>query len=351
MKRLLLIFLVFILMGCEAEITDFKTKNLSSAIVVYGEMTSTTSPITVRLNYTSGYSPFDVTQFQGQEISGADVRILDELGAFVQLKEIKKGVYQAPVSFKGMVGKKYKLNIRTLDGKIIESTLEEMKAPISLSEFSFSFKNANKIEDSRFELRANLTDRKGTEDYYYIKRRDFIQFLSTCPEPPPPPARVPACNCKCWQAPQNSQPILISDFLLDGSKVNVPLESIDYTDFTDVVVQLEVYSVAKTAFNYWKRQEEQRKIGGGIFDKVPAQIIGNLTCVNEVDQQVLGFFLVGGMRKQRLTVDRFNGITEETFKKLGYYVDFHNVRYKNYSLWNCEEASWIPYNIGLKLPD
>ena len=350
MRAWILGFCWLFLCACETEVTDFKTQNLSSAIVVSGEMSSLAGPYTVRLNYTSAYSPFDVTEFQGQVIPGADVKILDETGASISLKETQKGVYQTPASFVGQVGKKYKVRILTINGKLIESTLDELKAPLPLSTFSYAFKNAEKVENMRFDLRASLQDKKGSEDFYFIKRQDFIQFLTTCPEPPPPPAPVPVCDCKCWQAPQNTQPILISDFLLDGTSIPLALKPVDYQDLTDVVVQLNVYTVSKEAYMFWKSQEEQRTLGGGLFDKVPAQIIGNLRSVNDPGQQVVGYFLVGGLHRQRLKIDRFNGIPEETNRKLGFYVDFNNIRYKDFPLWDCRKAAWIPYNLGFNLP-
>ena len=350
MRAWILGFCWLFLCACETEVTDFKTQNLSSAIVVSGEMSSLAGPYTVRLNYTSAYSPFDVTEFQGQVIPGADVKILDETGASISLRETQKGVYQTPASFVGQVGKKYKVRILTINGKLIESTLDELKAPLPLSTFSYAFKNAEKVENMRFDLRASLQDKKGSEDFYFIKRQDFIQFLTTCPEPPPPPAPVPVCDCKCWQAPQNTQPILISDFLLDGTSIPLALKPVDYQDLTDVVVQLNVYTVSKETYVFWKRQEEQRTLGGGLFDKVPAQIIGNLRSVNDPGQQVVGYFLVGGLHRQRLKIDRFNGIPEETNRRLGFYVDFNNIRYKDFPLWDCRKAAWIPYNLGFNLP-
>lgn len=350
MRKLWLFSFWILLASCETEITDFKTQNLSSAIVVYGETNSMSGPYTVRLAYTSGYSPFDVTQFQGQVITGADVQIVDGSGAYVFLKETQKGVYQTSQNFKGIVGKKYKLKIKTPDGKDIESTLDELKSPVDLSEFSFAFKNAEKVENMYFDLTAKIADNKNSEDYYFIKRQDFIQFLTTCPEPPPPPAPVPSCDCKCWQAPQNTQPILLTDFLVNGTNIPLGLTPVEYHDFTNYVVELQIYNVSKAAYQFWKRQEEQRVIGGGLFDKVPSQIIGNLSCVNDPSQQVLGFFMVGGIKKQRLLVDRYSNVPTEAYKKLTYYVEFNDIRYKNYALWDCRKASWVPYNIGLALP-
>lgn len=338
------------LLSCETEITDFKTENLSDAVVVYGEMTNLAGPYTVRLNFTSGYSPFDPTQFQGQSIPGADVRIVEESGSAIVLKEIQKGMYQTPASFQGQVGKKYRLKIMTPDGLDIASSWQVLSAPTELKTLNSKYVNAEKVEDMYFEMQASLQDTRGSDDYYFIKRQDFIQFLTTCPEPPPPPQPVPACDCKCWQAPQNTQPILLTDFLVDGSKIKLPLGSVNFRDFTDWVVQLEVYSVDRATHTYWQRQEDQRTLGGGIFDKVPAQILGNLTCLNNPDQQVLGYFMVAGKSKTRLKVDRYNGIPYETYNKLVNYVEFNNIRYKNYPLWDCRKAAWIPYNVGLNLP-
>ncbi len=351
MRHLLLIFgALFLLSSCETEIEDFQTQNLSSAIVVYGEISNVDGPYNVRLNYVSAYSPYDATQFTGQPITDANVRIVDGNGKETAYYEKSKGYYLSPAGFKGEVGQKYKLRIKLLDGKTIESAFQTITASPTLAEFSYSFKDAAKVENMRFPLTASIKDPKATEDYYFVKRQDFRQFLLTCPPPPAPPAPVPPCNCVCWQAPQNTQPYLLDDFLLSGKNLSLDLGQLPYEDFTDWVVQLDVYSISKEAHTYWKRLEDQRKLSGGIFDKVPAQIIGNLKCTSEPSQEVLGFFMVGGLTQKRLQVDRFNGIPTEAYQKLLFYVDFNNIRYKDIPLWNCKDAAFIKYNLGYSLP-
>ncbi|MEY3918470.1 MAG: hypothetical protein RLZZ132_805 [Bacteroidota bacterium] len=351
MRHLLLIFCaLFLLSSCETEIEDFQTQNLSSAIVVYGEISNVDGPYNVRLNYVSAYSPYDATQFTGQPITDANVRIVDGNGKETAYYEKSKGYYLSPAGFKGEVGQKYKLRIKLLDGKTIESAFQTITPSPSLAEFSYSFKDAAKVENMRFPLIASIKDPKATEDYYFVKRQDFRQFLLTCPPPPAPPAPTPPCNCLCWQAPLNTTPYLLDDFLLSGKNLSLDLGQLPYEDFTDWVVQLDVYSISKEAHTYWKRLEDQRKLSGGIFDKVPAQIIGNLKCTSEPSQEVLGFFMVGGLTQKRLQVDRFNGIPTEAYQKLLFYVDFNNIRYKDIPLWNCKDAAFIKYNLGYSLP-
>ena len=336
--------------SCETELNNFQTKNLSNGIVVYGELTNQNGPYNVRLNRTSSYSPYDVTEFQGQTIKGADIKIVDGAGKVFQLTETNAGFYQTSPLFKGVVGQKYQLKIKMADGTAIESAFDELKSPTPLSEFSYTFINADKVEDMRFDLNAAIKDSKETEDYYFIKRQDFIQFLTTCPEPPPPPAPPPPCFIKCWRAPLNTQPILMNDFLVNGKNLPLELGSVNLHDFPDWVVQLDVFSVSKDTYNYWKRQEDQRSVGGGLFDKIPAQIIGNLKCTSNPNQEVLGIFQVGGVLKQRLTIDRFNSITPEILQKVQFYADFNNIRYKEAKLWDCKDAGFIDYNIGYTLP-
>lgn len=350
MKRLLVFLGLLGLFSCETEITDFKTKNLSDALVVYGEISNLAGPYTVRLNYTSAYSPFDPTEFQGQPIPGAAVRIVDESGSVIALKEMQKGMYLTPATFQGQIGKKYRLEIRTADGLEIASNWQQLSVPVGLKTFTSTYQNADQVKDMNFKLQASIQDSRGTEDYYFVKRQDFIQFLTTCPSPPPPPAPVPICYNKCWQASQNTQPILAEDTFLDGREIDLPLESIPYDDFTEWFVQLEVYHVDKMAYQYWKRQEDQRILDGGIFDKIPAQIIGNLTCLNKPDRQVLGYFMVAGKSKERKFVDRYQGIPSESYQKLVSYIDFNKLRHQNTPLWDCRLAAWIPYNVGLTLP-
>jgi len=349
--KLLLLFLVSFLWSCETEIFDFKTQNLSTAIVVYGEVTDISGPYIFRINYTSGYTAYDVSQFTGQAVSKAKVILLENGTNVINLLETSLGVYKTPANFKGKVGNTYQLKIQTIDGLQIESSVEKMMQPILFSQLESKFVPAEKVENMFFDVKLKIKDPKNTQDYYFIKRQDFNQFLTTCPEPPPPPQPVPPCFCKCWSAPPNSQPILQNDFLLDGQEISLETASVNYHDFTDWVIQFDLYHIDANLYTYWKRLEEQRQVGGGLFDKIPAQVIGNLKCTSNPDQQVLGYFVVSPRTKSRLYIDRFNGIPDEYYQKLVQYVEFNNVRYKNYVLNDCRKASWVPYNLGFTIPE
>lgn len=350
MKRLLLLLILSsVIFSCETELTDFRLENLSDNIVVYGELSNWQESLQVRINKTTAYSPYDTRQYIGVPIKKAKVTIVDTKGSLVTLQEVTDGYYVGPATFVGVEGETYTLKIKTTDGIEIESRPETIKAAPKLATFSSSFINAEKVEDIRININASIADPAQTTDYYFIRRQDYIQFLTTCPPPPPPPASSPPCNSKCWQAPLNTQPILLKDFLVNGKNIPLTINPILVEDFTDWVVQLDVFSVSKTIFDFWQKQEDQRVIGGGLFDKVPVQIIGNLRSPNKPDQQILGVFVVGGVTKKRLVINR-GGDDDVLLARIQAYADSKNVRFKEYPLYDCDKAGWVRYNIGRYLP-
>lgn len=338
------------LTSCETELTDFEVSNQTNAIVVYGEANNLSGPYHVRLSRATAYDPYNASEYLGKPVIKAQVKIIDGSGNEFEMNEAQDGYYETSPLFKGIVGQKYQLKIITNDGKAIESDLVELKAPVALNKFDYTFINAEKALDMKFDVSAEIHDPVQTEDYYFIKRQDFIQFLLTCPEPPPPPAPAPVCYNKCWRAPFNSQPVLLKDFLVNGQNIPIPVGSIDYKDYTNWVIQLDIYSVSKTIYNYWQKLEDQRSIGGGIFDKIPAQIVGNLKCTSDPRQEVLGAFVVGGLTKQRLIIDRFNNIPPEAYQKMVLDIGIFDYRYSNLKLFDCQTAGFVEYNIGRNLP-
>lgn len=349
-KNIFLVLFSVFFFACETEIDNYKVYNLSEAIVIYGEINNLSGPYSVRINNISSYSPYDIREFIGKPVENAKVRIEDNLGNVTTLIEKGNGLYSTPILFKGNVDQSYKLKISTIDGKEIESNIEKLKVPPILNEFTYKFIDAEKVEDMRFDIKATIKDPAETTDYYFVKKQEFIEFMTTCPAPPSPPAPPPPCYFRCWKAPLNTQPVLLTDFLVNGKNLPLSLASPNAFDWTDWIIQLDLHSVSKEIFEFWQRQEGQRTIGGGLFDKIPAQITGNLKCTSNSSQEVLGAFVVSGTSKQRLVIKRYDSLGELAFKKVQTYAEFNNVRFKDLPLLDCSQAAWIDYNLGYSIP-
>ncbi len=349
------IFLVtiftFILFSCEEELRDFRVKNESNAIVVSGEISNKKGPYLIRLNRPTSYSPYDVREFTGIPISNAKVEIRDNLGNIFPFKESSKGVYESSLlAFQGVEGNSYVLKIITTDGKTIESRPSKILNVPQITQFDYVFKQADLIEESSFLVKAKIQDKSNLSNYYLIKKQEYIQFLSTCPPPPPPPANPPPCYSKCWRAPLNTQPILFDDFLIDGRSIETQLANVPLEDITNYGIDIKVYNIEKDHYQYWKRLEDQRLLTGSIFDKVPAQVIGNLVCTNDPTLEVLGYFGAVSITNKRLVIDRFSHLDEKMVQELSIVINKNETRNPKKVISNCWEAAWINYNLGLEIP-
>jgi hypothetical protein len=345
------IALVF-LCSCEEELQDFKVTNVANSIVVSGEISTTTGPFIIRLNRPTAYSPYDAREFTGIPVKKAIVSVTDNLGKEFSFAEIFDGVYQTTtLGFKGVVGNSYVLRIKTLDGKIIESRPSKILDLANVSDYSFAYNQDNEnIENSYYEISTKIKDNAAVKNNYLIKRQDYIQFLTTCPPPPPPPANPPPCFIRCWRAPLNTTPLLFDDFLINGKNIEKMLTRIPLDDIGDFAIDIKVYNLEQDHYDYWKRLEDLRILNGSIFDKIPAQIPGNLTCTNDASVEVLGYFGAVAVVKKRLRVNRFDQLTFPALLKLINYVDRKEIRYPKYVLSNCSEAAFVPYNLGFNIP-
>jgi Domain of unknown function (DUF4249) len=352
-KYAFFIAIVFVfLCSCEEELEDFRVTNVANSIIVSGEISTTTGPFIIRLNRPTAYSPYDVREFTGIPVKKAIVSVTDNVGKEISFAEIFDGVYQTTtLGFKGVVGNSYVLHIKTNDGKIIESKPSKILDLANVSDYSFAYHQDNeKIENSYFDISTKIKDNAATPNNYLLKRQDYIQFLTTCPPPPPPPANPPPCYIKCWKAPLNTTPMLFDDFLINGKTIEKIITRIPLEDIGDFAIDMKVYNLEKDHYDYWKRLEDQRILNGSIFDKIPSQITGNLTCTNDASVEVLGYFGAVSVVKKRLRVSRYNQLTDANIAKLIEYVNRKEIRYPKYVLSNCSEAAFVPYNLGFDIP-
>jgi Domain of unknown function (DUF4249) len=342
---------VFFLFSCEEELQDIRITNEANAVIVSGEISNLTGPYIIRLNKPTSYSPYDVREFTGIPITKAKVEVVDNRGEVYPFTEISSGVYQSSLtSFRGVVGNSYVLQIKTNDGKIIVSRSSKILSPPQLSHYDYVFNNAEKVEDITFKVTSKIRDEIKQDNYYLIKKQEYIQFLTTCPPPPPPPANPPPCYSKCWMAPLNTQPILFDDFLIDGQTIEQTVAVVPLEDLTDYAIDLKIYNLEKDFYQYWKRLEDQRVLTGSIFDKVPAQVTGNLICTNDPTLEVLGYFGAVSVTKKRLIIDRNKHLNDDLVSKLNLFIKQEGLRNPNKVISKCWEASWINYNLGLNIP-
>ncbi|MBE9516978.1 MAG: DUF4249 domain-containing protein [Bacteroidetes bacterium] len=111
---------------------------------------------------------------------------------------------------------------------------------------------------------------------------------------------------KCWkQAPLDHVYIGSTRNLSSNELRKLPLNFVsNETDRLSVTYRLHVkqQSLSLAAYDYWKRMNDQSVESGGMYEKQPASVIGNIYNVDDPEEVVLGYFYATQLREQRLFV-------------------------------------------------
>jgi hypothetical protein len=101
-----------------------------------------------------------------------------------------------------------------------------------------------------------------------------------------------------------------SDKLVSGGMISRQLLTIvPYASRSKYFLYYEQQSLTREAFKFWKTLEEQSKNVGGIFDKPPATVRGNMYSTENEDEVVLGYFGASDIKPSSILVDR-SGISK-----------------------------------------
>jgi hypothetical protein len=69
------------------------------------------------------------------------------------------------------------------------------------------------------------------------------------------------------------------------------------------------YSLSENEFAYWEKIKNISHDVGGLYDKIPSSIAGNLFCIEDPGEQVLGYFSVSAKASKRIYIDElFRGL-------------------------------------------
>jgi hypothetical protein len=64
------------------------------------------------------------------------------------------------------------------------------------------------------------------------------------------------------------------------------------------------FSISNDAYNYWNTLQLQTQNTGGLYETQPASITGNIHCITNPDETVLGFFMASAVTEKRIFVPR-----------------------------------------------
>ena len=119
--------------------------------------------------------------------------------------------------------------------------------------------------------------------------------------------RDPSINIyRCWQTNKSSRIIIATTSHMSGDVIQrLPITYIPQGSWMLGVrysVEVIQYPLTKEGFEFWQNVKKNSEQLGTIFDPMPFQTIGNIRCVTDPEELVIGFISAGTTSTQRIFI-------------------------------------------------
>jgi hypothetical protein len=301
--------LLLLIAGC---ITEFipVTDEKNELLVVEGMVTDQPEAYSVKISKSVPLGK----KSEVKPFSGCIVSISDDLGQSFDLQENSPGIYLTnQATFIGVIGRSYKLHISaTVSNRIInyESTPEELKAvpPIDSVYYEKTIiapatKDFPLINGCQIYL--NTHDPADSCKFY---RWDFSETWEIR-------LHWPVDHQMCWVT-ENSPVINLKNTsgFAESTVSHFPINFISNTTdrlITKYSIIVNQYSLNEDEFLYWEKIQNITQQVGGLYDIVPSSVPGNMQCIENPDESVLGYFSVSAKSSRRIFIkDYFSGLVD-----------------------------------------
>jgi len=313
--NILLVLIVLFFGACKEEFWP-ELGEYENILVVDGSITNEPGPYEIKLSISTS-----VQNPQFVPYSGAKVSIIDDEGLVESLTEKSPGHYQTlDNGFQGVVGKAYKISI-TLDGKTYESSYQTIPQPVGIEDIYTKIETRATENDFytlygyQFYLDTEMAESDTTFYLWrlygtYKYRSDFlIRYIWDGRLIPfPQPDSLYTCynddnidNFYTMSTAGLAEPV-IKGLPLNFVNTETRKLSIRYS------LLVKQFSLNRNAYEYFDRVNAISSEQESLFTEQPYQVRGNVFNVENSDELVLGYFLVGGVAVKRIYVDRPKGV-------------------------------------------
>lgn len=279
-------------------------------LVVDGVITNLDEPYQIKLSNTS---PVDDPEYRPLE--GAEVIVEDSEHNTYTFGEIAPGTYQN-ADFTGEVGVSYRLLITTPNGKQYETAYLEMPSSNPIDTV-YPVIETRATEDPEYDeigyqFYLSTHDPQGqqwrylwklTETYEYNADYSLDYTYSGGFTEYPSPLEF----YTCWRTNKVEELFLFDATTIQtGNLENIPLVYVN-TETRKLSVRysllIDQYVITEDAYVFFKAVNEMNSGDDLLYTTQPYQIQGNVECVSNPDEKVLGLFWVAGKTNQRIFVD------------------------------------------------
>ncbi len=303
-KYLYILFIMLTgLAACKTSFTPDQAPTVTNYLVVEGVINTGNDSTFIKLSRTVNLG---VGSPLKNELK-AQVSVEDNSGGVFALKELGSGSYAcAPLNVSNT--NTYRLRIKTSDGKTYLSDYTPAKVTPPIDTLMWQ------ATDKGLQINVNAHDATNATRYY---RWDFTEAWEFHPNynslyvsdgfaiNPRTPAQL---VWDCFTNDVSSAIILNSTAQLSQDVVSnaniATLLSTDERISVKYTINVRQYALTVDAYNYWTALKRNTEQLGSIFDAQPSKSIGNITCLTNPAEPVIGYVTAGTVASKRIFITR-----------------------------------------------
>lgn len=300
MKRLL--YILIIVSGCKDVYNPPLKTAVTNYLVVEGNILAGNDSTIIHLSRTIAISDTAKTQ---PELN-ASVTVEGDGGDAYSLQEQNNGDYAAP-SLNISLSEKYRIHIFTTDGKEYTSDYVPVKQTPPIDSISWKFDSTGGVN-----IFVNTHDATGSTQYYRWEYAETWEHRSVDSsvliyDNGALRYRTPDEEIyRCWDI-NNSGDIFLSastglssDVIFEKKLVNIPFKSPKIRWVYSILVTQ--YALTKEGYEFWDNLKKNTEQLGSIFDPQPFSEFGNIHCITNADEPVVGFINACSAARKRIYI-------------------------------------------------
>lgn len=311
MKKLFIciIFFVIITGGCKEKYLPSIASPSAGYLVVEGFINSGPEPTSISLTRTTRlYDPAHIVNEHN-----AVVNIESEIHETFPLNEIGNGVYvSSPLNLDNH--KKYRLQIKTRDGKEYVSDFVTVKNTPAIDSISW------KRENDGVKIYIDTHDPQNNTRYYQWKYEETWEIHSAYPSSlqyvvDPLTNKITGVAYKnlqydtsiykCWRSTNSVNINLGTSEKLSKDLIYLPLLFIDpASEKISVLYSINVkqYALSHEAYLFFEKIKKNTEQVGSVFDPQPSELRGNIHCITIPGEIVVGYVDILEEKNQRIFI-------------------------------------------------
>jgi hypothetical protein len=305
MNKLILLAFVLFLTGCKESYVSPVPPVDTGYLVLEGVIDMEGVYTNIRLSRTTELDEQVITRERG-----ALVRLEDSNNSIVHLMETSEGNYTAG-NLHLDTSLKYRIAITTANQEEYLSDFVAVRNNPPIDSISWV------RESEGVQLYINTHDPQDSTRYYQWEYNETWQFNSQL-----------SSNLKyvkvnnentsvtyrdandpqiyyCWQSNASTAILLGSSAKLSNDIIHLPLVDIPNASWKLSVlysILVRQYSWTREGYEFLEKMKKNTELVGSVFDAQPSELVGNIHCVSNPAQPVIGFFNICPVREKRIFI-------------------------------------------------